>query len=212
MRTFGKWSLALGLLAISVSTVRSADAPKIIPEEGAVELMLLRQKSVQDELKLTKDQTDKIDTFADGQWKKAQDLFKMAGDKSKAEFEEMGKANRKFAHDMLKPEQHKRLVQISMQVAGLIWILDPKVSKEVNLTDAQKTKILDLHKTAHKEVEDVMHSADKTKRMEKMDELNKMHAKQLMAVLTDEQKTKWKEMAGEPFKGKFHFAEMEMKK
>ena len=212
MRTFGKWSLALGLLAISVSAVRSAETPKIIPEEGAVELMLLRQKSVQDELKLTKEQTEKIDTFAEMQWKKAQELHKMEGDKSKAEFEEMGKANRKFAHDALKPEQHKRLVQISMQVAGLIWILDPKVSKEINLTDAQKTKILDLHKTAHHEVVEVMHASDKSKRMEKMDELNKAHAKQLMAVLTDEQKTKWKEMAGEPFKGKFHFADMDAKK
>jgi len=210
MRTFGKWTLALGLLVMSGSTLLSAQPTKrIIAEEGAVELMLLRQESVQGELKLTKDQVEKVDTFAEGQWKKAQEIHKLAADKAHAEFEELGKANKKFIHETLKPEQNKRLVQISMQVAGLIWVLDPHVSKDLNLTEAQQTKIKELHKAAHKEVEEVVHSADKSKRMEKMDELRKAHRKQLMDVLTDEQKTKWKELAGEPFKGKFHFAELE---
>ena len=214
MRTFGKWGLAIGLLVMGVSGARS-DEPtkqKIIAEEGAVELILLRQESVQGELHLTKEQMEKIDTFADGQWKKAQELHKMAPDKAHAEFEELGKANRKFVHDTLKPEQHKRLVQIGMQVAGLIWVLDPHVSKELAITDAQKAKIAELHKTAHKEVSEVLHSGDKSKRDEKMHELHKLHGKQLLEVLTDAQKTKWKELEGEHFKGKLHFADLEAPK
>jgi len=210
MRAIGKWVLAFGLLAVAVSTVRSEEPKKhILPEEGAVELVLLRQKSVQEELKLTKDQIDKIHTFADGQWKKAQELHKLEEGKTKAQFEELGKENRKFVHEALNADQHKRLVQISIQVAGLIWALDPKVSKELNLTADQKTKIEALHKTAHKEVHEVLQATDKTQRMAKMDALREAHGKQLLAVLTDEQKTKWKELAGEPFKGAFHFADLD---
>ncbi len=213
MRTFSKWTLAIGLLVLGVSAVRSEEPKhKIIAEEGAVELILLRQESVQGELKLTKDQMEKIDTFAEGQWKKAQEIHKLAPEKAHAEFEGLGKANRKFVHEALKPDQHKRLVQIAMQVAGLIWVLDPHVSKELAVTDAQKTKITELHKAAHKEVEEVLHSADKSKRDEKMHELHKLHGKQLMDVLTDAQKTKWKELEGEPFKGKLHFADLEAPK
>ncbi|QJW93690.1 hypothetical protein [Frigoriglobus tundricola] len=214
MRTFGKWTLAIGLLVMGVSGVRSEEPTKkkIIAEEGAVELMLLRQESVQSELKLTKDQVEKIDTFSDGQWKKLQEIHKTGGDKAHAEFEELGKANRKFVHDTLKPEQHKRLVQIGLQVAGLIWVLDPHVSKELAITEAQKAKITELHKAAHKEVEEVIHSADKSKRTEKMADLRKVHRKQLLEVLTDDQKAKWKELAGEPFKGQFHFAELDAEK
>ncbi len=215
MRTFGKCFLAFGLIAASVGAGRSEEpvkAGRIIAEEGAVELMLLRQTSVHEELKLTKEQVEKIDTFADGQWKKAQEIHKLEPEKAKPMWEELGKANEKFIADTLKPEQHKRLEQIGMHVAGLIWVLEPKVSKALNLTDDQKTKIKEFHKTAHKEVEEVMHSADKAGREAKLEELKKAHRKELYSVLTDEQKAKWKEMAGEPFKGKLVVPDFDAKK
>jgi Spy/CpxP family protein refolding chaperone len=216
MRTFGKWVLAFGLIAAGVGSGRSEEPAKkggrIIAEEGAVELMLLRQQSVQDELKLSKDQVDQIDAFAEGQWKKAQDIHQLEPEKAKPKWEELGKANEKFIADTLKPEQHKRLEQIGMHVAGVIWVLDPKVSKGLSLTDDQKTKIRELHKAARKEVEEVMHSADKAGREGKMEELKKAHRKELYAILTEEQKAKWKEMAGEPFKGKIHFVGMDPEK
>jgi Spy/CpxP family protein refolding chaperone len=215
MRTFGKWVLAVGLVATGLSAARSEEPTKkgrIIAEEGAVELMLLRQKSVQDELKLTKEECDKIHTFADGQWAKAEEYHKMDAEKAKGEWEKLGKANEKFVHDTLTPEQHKRLTQIGMQVAGLIWVLDAKVSKELNLTDDQKLKIKEMHKAAHKEYEEAVHAADKAGREAKFEELRKAHRKELLAVLTDDQKAKWKEMAGEPFKGKIHFHDEDAKK
>jgi Spy/CpxP family protein refolding chaperone len=212
MRTLGKCILVFGLLAVGGTSARSADPEKVVPREGAVQLMLLRQQSVQDDLKLTKEQADKIHTFADKQWAKAQEIHKTGGDKAKSEFEALGKANEKFISETLKPEQQKRLDQISMHIAGLLWVLDPKVSKALNITDAQRTKIEEMHKAAHKETEDVIHTTDKAAREAKLKELRKVHHKQLLEILTDDQKTKWKELAGPPFTGELHFVSPDDKK
>src|SRR5437667_325670 len=104
MRALSKWGLTIGLLVVSVGAVRSEEREKIIPAEGAVQLMLLRQHTVQDELKLTKDQILKVDDFASKQWKTAQEIHKLDPDKAKPKFEELGKANEKFIAETLKPE------------------------------------------------------------------------------------------------------------
>jgi Spy/CpxP family protein refolding chaperone len=219
MRAMSKWILAFGLVAAAGSAARPAEPEKAVPKEGAIQLMLLRQKAVQEDLKLTKDQVDKIDTFGDAQWKKAEEIHKMEadkkleGDKVKAEFAKLSTANEKFITDTLKADQTKRLDQISLQVAGLLWVLDPKVSKALGITPAQETKIKDLHKAAHTETQAVTHG-DLTgaAREAKLDELRAAHRKALMDVLTDDQKTKWKELAGEPLKGKLVFISPNEKK
>lgn len=205
MRTLGTCALVL----LVPAALPAADQDRIVPEEGAVQLMLLRQHSVQEELKLSKDQVQKVDEMASKQWKAAQEAFKMKTEQRKTKFDELAKANERFIVDTLKPEQHKRLDQISMQVAGLLWAADPRVARALNLTDEQKQTIKDLHKRAHKEVETIIHSPEKGNRTERLDELRKAGRKQLMGALTDEQKTKWKELAGEPFKGKLLFEELE---
>jgi Spy/CpxP family protein refolding chaperone len=209
MRAFGTWVSAVGLLTISIGVVRSEEHDRLVPAEGAVQLMLLRQHDVQDELKLSKDQVQKIDEFAARQWKTAQEAHKMGAEQGKAKFEQLGKENELFIAGTLKHDQMKRLDQISMHVAGLLWVLDPKVEKEIKLTEAQKHKIKELHKQAHKEVEEAIHSSNKEARAAKLQVLRHAQRNLLMGVLTDEQKAKWKELAGEPFKGKLHFEEME---
>jgi hypothetical protein len=211
MRTLGKWLLVFGIFALCGGTARPADPEKVIAEEGAVRLVLLRQKAVQDELKLDKAQVDKIESFSDEQWKKAQDIHKQGGEQEKAKFEELHKANTKFIEATLKPEQEKRLDQIAMHVAGLLWVTDPKVENALKLTDDQKTKIKELHKAAHKDTE-AIHIEDAAAREAKLKELRAAHRKELYAILTDDQKTKWKELAGEPFKGELHFVSPDAKK
>lgn len=205
MRTLGKWILAVSLIALGGVGVRAAEPEKIVAHEGAMRFILLRQASVQEELKLTKEQVDKIEKFGDEQWKKAQDVHKLDAAKAKPEWDKMHAENQKFLADTLKPEQAKRLDQIGMHVAGLLWVMDPTVSSALGLTSDQKKKIEELHKAAHKDTEDAVHMTDKAARATKLEELRKAHHKELIAVLTDAQKTKWKELAGDPFKGKIVF-------
>jgi hypothetical protein len=101
VRTLGNLILVVGMIAVYGGSGSSAEPGHIIAEEGAVRLVLLRQKSVQDELKLTKDQVDKIHTFADGQWKNAEERHKQDSDKAKPEFDQLHKANLKFIADTL---------------------------------------------------------------------------------------------------------------
>jgi hypothetical protein len=60
-----------------------------------------------------------------------------------------------------------------MHVAGLLWALDPKVDKALNITDDQKKKIKELHKAAHKDTQEAFAISDKAAREAKFEELHK---------------------------------------
>ena len=73
MRGCRKWTLALvALCACSLPARAADDKPKPVPEEGALEVVLLRHKAVRDDLKLTHREARKIHEFTEQQWKKAQ--------------------------------------------------------------------------------------------------------------------------------------------
>lgn len=210
MRRLRMWGMALVALVASVSPARSDDKPKMVPEEGAVQIMLLRQQSVRDELKLTADETEKIHEFADRQWKKAQHVHtNLSPAEHRAQYEEMSKENDRFLDQILEPAQRKRLNQITLQVAGLMWVTRPEVASELQLTDDQKQKAKGLQQEARKEMHDLIHSTATDGRQEKLKELRMTSRKRLMELLTDEQESKWKEMAGAPFNGEFRFHDHE---
>ena len=56
---------------------------KLVPEEGAIELVLLRHKAVRDDLKLTHREARKIHEFTEEQWKKAQEAEELADAKER---------------------------------------------------------------------------------------------------------------------------------
>jgi hypothetical protein len=60
MREVRNGTLALIILAVCAPTARSGDSDRMVPEEGAVHVMLLRQKCVREELKLTDDEARKV--------------------------------------------------------------------------------------------------------------------------------------------------------
>ncbi|MHB1422774.1 MAG: hypothetical protein ACYC3I_06185 [Gemmataceae bacterium] len=197
----------LGLTAVVVcaGAARTADDEKIIAREDAIEVMLLRQKSVQEDLKIEPDQGKKIHVFATKQWKKVQKLMDLNESERDRHFEAMAKENQKFIKDTITPEQCKRLNQIAMQVAGLLWVMRSDVAAELKLTDEQKQKIRELHREAHKEAQEVLRSDSGEIKDEKSREMRMANRRRLMGVLTDEQKAKWREMAGQPFHGRLHF-------
>jgi Spy/CpxP family protein refolding chaperone len=211
MYTYRKSLLALAAVAVWATAARSADDEKIIAREDAIEVMLLRQKSVQDDLKITEAQSRKIHAFADKQWKKVQTLRNSSEDERDREFEAMAKANQEFLQNTLMPQQQKRLNEIAMQVAGLLWVMRSDVATSLNLTDEQKQKIRQLHREAHKEAQEALRSNNGTVEAEKSREMRQSNRKRLMSVLTDEQKAKWREMTGTPFRGELHFGPREEK-
>lgn len=205
MYMYRKSLLALAMVAAWAAAARPADDEKIIAREDAIEVMLVRQKSVQEDLKTTEAQNRKIHAFADKQWKKVQGMKGKSEAERDQAFEQMAKANQDFLKNTLTPEQCKRLNQIAMQMAGLLWVMRTDVAAELNLSDEQKQKIRELHREAHKEAQEAFRSNNGAIEAEKFREMRQNNRRRLMSVLTADQKTKWKEMAGQPFRGELHF-------
>ncbi len=204
MRDFRMWALALAALALGVTPARPAEK-KIVPEEGAVQVMLLRQKSVQEALNLTADETKKIYEFTDRQWRKAQRAEELSPAEHNKAYDQLTEENQKFLHEILEPDQLKRLDQITLQVAGLLWVTQPGVASALKLTDEQKARARQFQQEARDEMHDALSSETEAGRQKKLQELRANSHERLFELLTDEQEAKWKELIGEPFRGQLSY-------
>ncbi len=211
MRSAAKWAVVLGLV---LATAGTADAQgrgqgrgrggMFGGRGGMSPAMLLNSQDVQKELKLTDEQKEKVTKFGEEQREKMREAFQDAqGDREKMQdlMRKSAEAGEKFVKDTLKPEQQKRLHQIQLQAGGVQTFNDEKVQKELNLTDAQKEKLKTLSDDLNKDRQELFQGGGGAETMQKMQALNKEYLTKAQDVLNAEQKTKWKEMTGEPFTG-----------
>jgi hypothetical protein len=197
MRTF-TWALVLAVPMVWVAAARPADLH--VAEGTTVQLLLLRQKSVQEELKLSPEVTKKVLEFTNKESGAYDEALKQTKEEADKRSEELEKEEKKFLEDNLTAEQRKRLNQIALQVTGLHQLTRPEVAKLLNLTEEQQKKFKEMRDEARKELEEIF-SAKGAGRNEKLAKLREETDKKIDALLTDEQKAKVKELLGEPFKG-----------
>ena len=177
------------------------------PPEGA---MLLTNKSVQDELKLTDDQKaalTKIQTKMREAMTKARE--EAAGDfaKMREAMQATMQASQKEATtvlDSLKPEQKKRFHEIEAQILGTRALALPHFQKELALTDKQKEELKGINEDMAKDRLEIMKEAGKDKEgrqaaFQKIQKLQQDASAKALKVLTAEQQTKFKELQGEKF-------------
>jgi hypothetical protein len=190
--------MVLAVTALWVSAARAAD--DIEPEGATVQLMMLRQKSVQEELKITPELAKKIADFTTMEHEAFLKSLKLGKAEQDAKFKELGEKNERFLVDNLSAAQRKRLGQITMQVTGLHQLMRPEIAKALDLTAEQQATVKKMHEEAAKEFKALI-DAEGADRNEKLAELRaKIHEK-ITALLTDKQKEIAKEMVGERFKG-----------
>jgi hypothetical protein len=79
----------------------------------------------------------------------------------------------------------------------------PDIAKEMQLTDEQTRKVREIRDAAMKEMAKVFEGGadSREEARKKMTEINKANDEKLLKLLSDEQKAKWKDLVGEPFKG-----------
>jgi hypothetical protein len=205
MRTFMKWAVVLIVPAVFGATARPAEP--VVPTGATIKLLLLRQKSVQMELELTPQESQKIMAFTTAQSEKVKNAAAQGDAALKAAFELLSKQNEQFLVDTLTPKQSKRLNQIMMQFAALTQLTRPETARALNLSDEQVQKLKDLQTEARKGLVDVLET--KEGRNEKFAKLREETRTKILALLTDEQKAKVREMAGPPFEGEIVFEEPE---
>ncbi|HKB05987.1 MAG TPA: hypothetical protein VKD90_27580 [Gemmataceae bacterium] len=133
-------------------------------------------------------------------------------DKIREAFKEDLEGPMKDLEKILKPEQTKRLLQISRQNAGVSYLASTDGIKELELKDEQKTKVKEIYKELQKDVDELRRSGGgkggfglSPESREKMLSLNKEAKEKALDALTKEQKEKYKELTGEPFEVKFEF-------
>jgi Spy/CpxP family protein refolding chaperone len=196
------------------------------PLGGGDSTRLLQQESVQKALKLTPEQIKKVEDLSEEMRAKFQQAFggreEGQGDRKiiivdrdneehRKKMQELHQETEKAVAKILKPEQFKRLKQISYQQQGGRAFTDPEVAKALRLTEEQQKKIREINEDAGSQIGPITVTIEEdpaqkmAEHQKKMAEVQKASTDKIMKLLTAAQKMKWKELQGEPFKGTLLF-------
>jgi Spy/CpxP family protein refolding chaperone len=169
---------------------------------------LLRNEKVQEELKLTGEQKDKLAALREegggrGIGRGGQDLSPEEREKAMAEFQKRMEEINKKAEAVLDAAQVKRLKEISLQARGNAALNDEEVAKALMLTEEQVAGVKTITEESTRRMREMFRSAgqggDREELQKKMAELRKDTDEEYLALLTDEQKSKLEAMKGAKF-------------
>jgi hypothetical protein len=197
--------MALGLLLAGVATAQGPGGPPFGGFGGGLAGMLGTNKQLQDELKMDKDQVEKLNqAFAKVRDDLKDDMAKLRERGTTPEerteiFKKLNDANAKAVDSVLKPEQVKRLHQIENQQAGTRMFAKEDVQKALKLSDSQKEKIKGINDDLQKEMRELFQAGPGPDTMKKQQGLQKEAADNILKVLNDDQKAALKDLKGEPF-------------
>ncbi len=171
-------------------------------------VFLVQAEPVQTELKITPDQKTKLEAISQAYRDEMRELVPfgegVSREDTRAKMEEnreklaqLGRDTEKKVDELLNADQQKRLNEIALQASGPEALRREDVASKLKLTPEQKQKIEQLlDEQAEKRRE--AFGQDNGGR-EALDRIREETDKQVAAILTDEQKTQWKEMQGKEF-------------
>lgn len=173
--------------------------------------MLLNREDVQEEIKLSDDQKGKLDAQRAAVRDKMRATFTQGGDASPEErqktiqamFEDVSKE----ALGVLTDDQRKRVKELSIQSSGALAVLQPDISKELAITEAQKVKFAELQRLQDEAnaglFERVSNGEIERDEMQKSMQKNSETLKtEFTKALTSAQRDKLKALSGAPFEFK----------
>lgn len=165
--------------------------------------LLLTNKALQDELKVSDDLKEKFTKFEETQRAEMQKLATLGQDdddqiaRLKAQIKVI--EDRKALLKDLSSEQTKRLDQIDRQRMGLRAFSNDKVAKELKISDDQKDKIKTINEELQKDTRELFTAGFGPDTQKKMQSLNEESLDKAVELLTADQRKQWKEMTGEKF-------------
>ncbi len=170
---------------------------------------LVNRPDVQTEIKVTDDQKSKLQSIQQEQMERGRQAFQGFQDMSEAEraaaFQKIQAENAKATLAILTNDQKTRLKELAIQQMGISSVTHAEVQKQLELSDAQVTKIKDLQtkqQAANASLrEKVMNQEiDREQFQESSRKNNEVMNTELGKVLTDAQKAKLTSLGGKPFK------------
>jgi Spy/CpxP family protein refolding chaperone len=210
MKTFGKMVLACGMVALIAAPAMAQGGRGFGGGMGGGSgAMLLSNKSVQGEIKASSEQVEKLNALGEKLMTKQREEGAKIRELDQAERmpkqQELARTItaevKTGITDILKPEQVKRFEQLQLQQAGVMAFGMPRVQEGLKITDEQKTKIQGINQEYQPKMREIFGTLqdDREAGMKKLAELRKEQTEKVMAVLTAEQRTSYKDMTGEPF-------------
>ncbi len=197
--------IVAALVAIMVSP---ALAQRRRPRGGGMMsgAMLLGQKSVQEDLKLSEDQVKQLKEFREKMQKEFAGLRELSREEAAKKMQELRKEGEAAIAKIIDKKQAKRLKQISLQLGGPDTFNNPEVAKALDFTDDQKKEIKTIQEDMGKEAREIFQGEGNfQEKFKKVAEFRKTAKAKIVKLLTDDQKTKWKDLVGAEFKGKIEF-------
>jgi hypothetical protein len=161
--------------------------------------MLLRQEAVQKELGISAEQLTKLTDVLEagpgpgGGGRNFQDMTDEEQQKLRDEMVKRTAEQDKKIGEVLDAKQAARLKQIRLQVSGAMAFMNEDVVKELKITEEQTGKMRDAMQAMRDAGQGGGGGPGRWAEMRE-----KMNAK-MMEILTEEQKTQYKAMLGEPF-------------
>jgi hypothetical protein len=192
-------------LALPNVPLKPARQPVALPPSYMAVNLLMYNKSVQDEVKLSDEQNVVLRQMLEEVHRKLIDGFKVRRNQEQArELAEAFQAGQgKALAAVLRPEQAARLCQIEIQNEGLNGIVNrADVQKELQLTDRQKERLQEA--VARYRVETPKRLAEPVGEgpvnvQELILTLSRKAAEEFVGSLDAEQRRRWKELTGAPF-------------
>jgi hypothetical protein len=164
-------------------------------------LLLLEQPSVQKELKFSDDQVRQVRGLATRRRAAFWENPDLSLERWRSKFEELA-AQENAVLEGLRPEQGRRLRQIAWQEGGASAFSDPELLEALRLGEEQKERIRAIQHEARRPLwPGPRPGGPLPKDWKKAADSWRNARDQVLDVLTADQKERWKELTGEPFKG-----------
>jgi hypothetical protein len=178
---------------------------------GGGPFIIFRDK-VQDELKLTDEQRQKLmGTFPD-YVRETMKVFEKIKDLKPPEREQQMQEHRQksdmkmttFLNDVLDGKQQKRLLQLMLQQAGVFALLGQNEAfLPLKITDEQRRKFMEVVQEMEKKIQPLVKEGEAggnpEEIMPKAMKIRKEHEGKIEAILSERQRKQWKELLGKPF-------------
>ena len=220
MRSACRAMLVLVLAGLLIGPASAQQGPRAVSFNFSARHGLLQVKSVQEELKLNVDQIKKImdipQKVQDKRQKELQDLEnELVNEEPRTKFLKLHEMRQKIAdeaqkgqEDILNGDQKKRFKEIQLQVGGVQAFQHEELQKTLNLTNVQKDAIRTINSDYVEKMREISRPGARRGRGQaeendkNMAALQKDSVNKVLATLSDDQKTKYKEMIGAPFEFK----------
>ena len=163
---------------------------------------LLRNEAVQKELNLTGEQTKTLQEKLQALRGNREDFANLSREELQKRFEEMGKKTEEAIKTVLDEKQQERLKELEIQAVGAAALMAPEVAEQLKLEQAQKEKIQKIQQESRPTERFDFRNASQEERQKYLQEARERREKtnkELLAVLTAEQKEAFEKMQGKKF-------------